>query len=113
EPGAADVSVLEDGSNGAEAAIRVEGQGEFFFEALGILRSAESTLMDFGFENVRSRVHFTTDYIVRPGARHVFIRTLLTLPDAVEGEPPLPLDYYTEPVDVFGRLLGDPTTDAN
>jgi hypothetical protein len=136
EPESVEVTVQKDGSDGVEAAIRVEGEGEFFFEALGVLRSSQETLSDIGFPRVRTRVRFTTDYILRPGARHIFIRTLLRLPDETpEGCPPLDgcqlscengfaeeadgclacacsevltLDYYRDPVNVFGRLLGDP-----
>jgi hypothetical protein len=139
EPETIEVTVLNDGSDGVEAAIRVEGDGEFFFQALGILRSKQAVL-DLLFPNVRTRVRFTTDYIVRPGARHVLMRTRLALGD----EPPLgcppvsacpnpcpdgraqeedgclgcgcsqvvPLDVYSEPVNVFARLLGDNPSEA-
>src|SRR3954466_7549133 len=42
-PQATQVTVLEDGSNGKEAAIRVEGLGAPLFEALGILHNRADT----------------------------------------------------------------------
>jgi hypothetical protein len=134
EPSEMEVSVLKDGSDGKEAAIRVEGQGEFLFEALGVLRSQKSTLEGI-FPNIKTAVRFTTDYILRPGAKHIFIRTRLELGDELpEGCPELdcpsdcpdgraegpdgclvcacsdvlPLTQYQEPQSVFGVILGDP-----
>lgn len=134
EPGQTEVSVLEDGSDGKRAVIRVEGTGEFLFEALGILRSKKA-LLETLFPDVRTAVHFTTDYELRPGWRYVRIHTTLRLGD--ESKPGcadvsgctltcehglaqdadgcvlcecgdnLPLPRYTEPVSVFGTILGD------
>src|SRR5690606_35768914 len=42
EPESVDIRVLEDGSDGEEAVVRVSGDGEFFFEALGVLRSKQA-----------------------------------------------------------------------
>lgn len=133
EPESVDIRVLEDGSNGKEAIVRVEGDGEFLFEALAILRNKQA-LLDVLFPDVRARLHFSTDYILRPGARHMVARTTLTLDDEqLTGCPPLScanecpygraqddggclvcecsdlleLENYTEPVSVFGRILGD------
>ncbi|CAN92601.1 hypothetical protein predicted by Glimmer/Critica [Sorangium cellulosum So ce56] len=134
DPTATDVSVLADGSDGAEAGIRVEGDGEFLFEAIGLLRAQEALLGLF-FPGVRSRIRFRTDYLLHPGDRFVTVRTVLLLDDR---QPPgcepqrscapcpngyrqdpggcltcacsdvLPLDNATAPVSVFGGVLGDP-----
>lgn len=138
EPSEMDVSVLKDGSDGKEAAIRVQGKGEFLFEALGVLRTQQSVLEGI-FPNIKTAVRFTTDYILRPGAKHILIRTRLELGDEVpEGCPALdcpndcpdgraegedgclvcdcsdvlPLTQYSEPKSVFGVILGDPPADA-
>src|ERR1700679_3335247 len=44
DPTLMQVTVLEDGSNGTEAAIRVTGKGTPLFEALGILHTKAETL---------------------------------------------------------------------
>jgi hypothetical protein len=133
EPDRVDIRVIHDGSDGVQATIRVEGDGEFLFEALGILRSKQP-ILDLLFPDVRTRIRFSTDYSVRPGDRHVLARTVLMLPEV---QPPgcapvqcgedcpfglaqdesgclicacseaLPLEKYAEPVSVFGRILGD------
>ncbi len=131
------VRVLEDGSNGTEAAIRVEGVGAPLFEALGILHNKADTLRLL-FPDVKTSFHFRTDYIVRPGERHVLIRTTIALEDpptdlscavtpascgltdcdfGLEGDgqgclvcacsQPLALDQYHGPSSVFGQLFGD------
>ncbi len=137
EPSEMQVSVLADGSDGKEAAIRVEGKGEFLFEALGVLRTQQDTLAGI-FPNVKTEVRFVTDYVLRPGARHVLIRTRLELgDDPPEGCPALdcdnacpdgraegadgclvcdcsdvvPLTQYSEPKSVFGVILGDPPSE--
>jgi hypothetical protein len=134
EPESVDVRVLKDGSDGKQAIIRVEGDGTFLFEALGVIRSHQPALELF-FPNLKTRIHFQTDYILRPGARHLQLRTVLTLGDeAPTGCPSvasctkscpyglagdgdgclsctcgdlLPLDKYTEAVGVFSGMLGD------
>jgi hypothetical protein len=80
DPAMMQVSVLEDGSDGAEAAIRVEGEGAPLFEALGILHQ-KALLLRVLFPDVKTSLRFRTDYIVRPGERHVLIRTTLALED--------------------------------
>jgi hypothetical protein len=138
DPAKMQVSVLEDGSDGKEAAIRVEGEGAPLFEALGILH-AEANTLGLIFEDVKTSLRFRTDYIVRPGERHVLIRTTIVLEDTApgcpidpttctsscefgfEGDPtggygcttcacaePIPLDLYRGPESVFGQIFGDP-----
>jgi hypothetical protein len=139
EPESVDISVLHDGSDGEKAAIRVEGEGEFLFEALGILRSKKA-LVDVLFPGVRTEMRFRTDYFLEPGDRHIRVRTLLTLgDDQPEVCPPLSacpnscsngrvelsdgclgcdcsevlaLDYYDAPASVFGGMLGDSPDEA-
>lgn len=138
DPTATDVSVLADGQDGVEAGIRVEGDGEFLFEAIGLLRAQEDLLGVF-FPDVRTRIRFRTDYTLRPGDRFVTVRTVLLLGDKPPpgcapittcGECPhghkqdssgcltcecsdvLPLDNATAPVSVFGGILGDPPDSA-
>ncbi|WP_437817806.1 PHP domain-containing protein [Sorangium sp. So ce1078] len=138
DPTATDVSVLADGTDGAEAGIRVEGDGEFLFEAIGLLRAQEDLLGLF-FPNVRSRIRFRTDYLLHPGDRFVTVRTVLLLDDrplpgcepqrsceacpngykqdsggclTCECSDVLPLDNATAPVSVFGGVLGDPLDEA-
>jgi hypothetical protein len=138
EPDSVDISVLYDGSDGQRAGIRVEGQGEFLFEALGILRSKKA-LVDVLFPGVRTELRFVTDYVLEPGDRHLFVRTKLLLgDDQPEACPPLSacpndcpdgrtqlsngclacecsdvlaLDNYAESASVFGGILGDTPDD--
>lgn len=139
EPGDVDVRVLKDGSDGAEAIVRVEGDGEFLFEALALLRDS-ADLLNLFFPFVKTRIRFQTDYVLRPGDRHLVMRTTLILTD--KGPPgcpslsgcelapedcefgfqrdentcpicvcsdSLPLEYTSDPISVFGTILGDAT----
>jgi hypothetical protein len=137
DPTLMQVKVLEDGSSGTEAAIRVQGEGAPLFEALGILHNKADELRLL-FPDVKTSFHFRTDYIVRPGERHVLIRTTIALEDAptaagcavtpascnlpscdfgLEGDgngcfvcacsQPIPLDQYHGPSSVFGQIFGD------
>jgi hypothetical protein len=134
EPSEVDVKVEKDGSDGQEAVIRVSGQGEFLFEALGVLRTQQA-LLEGIFPNIKTHIRFVTDYVLRPGARHILIRTRLELGDEpAEGCMPLScpdscpdgraegpdgcltcecssvlsLTQYDAPQSVFGVILGDP-----
>ncbi|MFP6683665.1 MAG: PHP domain-containing protein [Polyangiaceae bacterium] len=134
EPDTVDIRVLKDGSDEKEAVIRVEGDGTFLFKALGVIRSHQPALELF-FPDLKTQIHFRTDYILRPGARHLLMRTVLTLlDDPPSGCPPttsctqncpyglahgddgcpicecsdvLPLEKYTGPAGVFSGMLGD------
>jgi hypothetical protein len=68
------VRVLNDGSDGKEAAIRVEADGSFMFQALGVLHEKRSLLADI-FPDVKTAFHFRTDYILYPGDKHITIVT--------------------------------------
>ncbi|MFO0757197.1 MAG: PHP domain-containing protein [Byssovorax sp.] len=138
-PKANQVTVLADGKDGKEAAIRVDGKADFLFEALGILRN-QKDLLRVLFPDVKTEFLFRTDYILHPGDRHITIRTTLflneepppTCPPApecdlekcpggfksdakgcftCECDEPVPLELYTEPVSVFGEIFGDNQND--
>jgi hypothetical protein len=133
----ADVKVLNDGKDGKEASIRVEGKGAFLFEALSILHD-KADLLSLLFPGIKTVFRFRTDYIVRPGERHVLIRSTVLLDDLVtdgsDGCPDvrgcpaceyglsvddttgcltcacgdaIPLEPYTQPASVFGQIFGD------
>jgi hypothetical protein len=131
---ASDVKVLNDGKDGKEASIRVEGKGAFLFEALAILHDQEALLKAL-FPDIKTAFRFRTDYILRPGERHITMRStvwldypqdsgcpdLSTCPvcdagyamDASTGclsctcNDPLPLEPYTQSESVFGQIFGD------
>lgn len=113
DPESMEVTVVNDGSAGSEAVIRVEGEGAFLFEALTILRR-QADLLSLLFNDLKPAMRFRTDYILRPGDRFVTLRTTLILPKSPEGcpdgascDPALPLDNYTGPADIFLGILGD------
>lgn len=68
------VRVLNDGSDGQEASIRVEADGSFMFQALAVLHEKRSLLSDI-FPDVKTAFHFRTDYILRPGDKHITLQT--------------------------------------
>jgi hypothetical protein len=135
DPEATQVKVVKSGEDGKEAIVRVDGEGAFLFEALGILRSQEA-LLGALFPGIKTRIHFRTDYILRPGDHHVTIKTVLMReepgPDSC-GEPPecdinkceqgfkaddkgcptcecgepLPLDQTQKVTSVFDTIFGD------
>jgi hypothetical protein len=135
------VRVLKDGSDGKEASIRVDGTGAFLFEALAILRN-QKDLLGALFPNIKTQIHFRTDYILRPGDRHVTIKTVLMLeepgPDGCDAPPvcdlnkcergfkadangcptcecgePLQLDQTQGVTSVFDTIFGDNQNTSN
>jgi hypothetical protein len=134
EPEKVDIRVLHDGSDGEKAVIRVEGQGQFLFEALGVLRSKKA-LLEVLFPDVRTDIRFRTDYELRPGWRYIKARTTLSFGDETKQGCPdvsgcalscehglaqspngcvvcecsdlMELPMFTEPVSLFGSILGD------
>lgn len=139
DPKSTEISVLKDGSDGEAAVVRVEGDGEFLYEALAVLRN-QSALLATIFPNVRTNIHFVTDYSLAPGDRFIKIRTELSVTSKDDTSCPgvgscglacehgyaqdqngcrtcecsklLPLDVYDAPHSVFGGILGDtPTID--
>lgn len=136
DPEKLEVKVLRDGKDGKEAAIRVEGEGAFLFEALSILqKGAAGIALDLLFPALKAKLHFRTDYILRPGDRHITLRTTLLSeapPPETCAEPScgdqtcedgfkvdekgcltcecgeaLPLDQFHGPSSVFDGILGD------
>lgn len=139
-PGSTEVKVLKDGSDGKQAAIRVEGSGAFLYEALAVLRN-QGGLLETIFPGVRTELRFVTDYMLAPGDRFIKVRTQIYI---TAGDGPmcsgvgacdldcehgfaqdangcltcacselLPLDVYAEPQSVFGAILGDTPTIAD
>lgn len=90
----AGVSVANDGSDGAPAVVRVEGEAIPLF-----------TL--FAFEGVVGGLHayqFSTDYILEPNASYVKIVTTVTMnPDGADEVVPIP--DTSDPLDVFAHIL--------
>ena len=138
DPNASEVRVLKDGSDGKEAIVRVEGDGEFLYEALAILRN-QAPLLEGIFPHVRTEIHFITDYSLAPGDRFIKIHTELrviakdapTCPglgttcdkkcdhgfaqdanacSTCECSDLLPLEVYDGSHSVFGGILGDTPT---
>jgi len=141
DPRATQVKVLKTGEDGKEASIRVDGEGAFLFEALAILRN-QKDLLGALFPNVKTQIHFRTDYILRPGDRHVTIKTVLLLeepgPDGCDKPPecdlnaceqgfkaddkgcptcecgePLQLDQTQKVTSVFDTIFGDNQNTSN
>ncbi len=90
-PTGSEISVVRDGKDGAEAAIRVEGNGYAMLHSLYALRDNLEVLNAIGFKDVKTDVRFQTDYIVRPGEQFVRMVTRVILKD-----PPAEGDACTD-----------------
>ncbi|GEM_PF-1308080 len=76
------VKVVNDGSDGKEAIVRVEGDGYAMIYALYALRANKQLLQDVvQFKNVQANVWFSTDYSLRPGESFVRMKTTVRLPE--------------------------------
>jgi hypothetical protein len=91
------VRVLKDGSDGQEASIRVEADGSFMFQALAVL-DQKRALLNGIFPGVKTGFHFRTDYILRPGDKHITIQTTAILTD--QGGP-----GCSNPADMCGDMI--------
>ncbi len=139
-PDSTEVTVLNDGSDGKVATIRVAGDGAFLYEALAVLKN-QGALVESIFPQVRTSIRFVTDYSLAPGDRHIKIRTALyiTSKDGPQCSGVgscqlicehgfaqddngcrtcacselLPLEIYDQPKSVFGVMLGDTPTIAD
>lgn len=80
-PMASEVNVLHDGTDGKEAAIRVEGKGYAMLHSLYVMRDRKDTLESLGFKDIKAEVRFQTDYILRPGEQFVRMVTRIILDD--------------------------------
>ena len=69
-PDSTRITIVDDGSDGTRAVIRVAGDGAFFIDALEVLR-VEFLLGIFN--NVKMHLRFETDYILEPGKPYVRI----------------------------------------
>ena len=86
KPGGADISVVNDGSDGSAAILRVSGEGAFFLHALGVLEELlENDVLKELFEDVRIHLKFETDYILEPGASYVRMVTRISRLGSSEG----------------------------
>ncbi len=80
-PMTSEVKVLNDGSDGKEASIRVEGKGYAMLHSLYVMRDRKDTLESLGFKDIKAEVSFQTDYILRPGEQFVRMVTRILLDD--------------------------------
>ncbi|MBD88812.1 MAG: hypothetical protein CL940_00550 [Deltaproteobacteria bacterium] len=86
KPGGTDISVVNDGSDGKAAIVRVSAEGAFFLHALGVLEELlENEVLKELFEDVRIHLRFETDYILEPGASYVRMVTRATRIGSSEG----------------------------
>jgi hypothetical protein len=98
------VRVLEDGSDGQEASIRVEADGSFMFQALAVLHQKRELLSAL-FPDVKTAFHFRTDYILRPGDKHITIQTTAILAD-------LPRSMCPDPATLCGGTMCATSSDC-
>lgn len=101
-----DVRIIEDGSDGGPAVVRVVGHAEPFMTLLGALWGLVGA-PDF---------HLVTDYIAEPGVPWIRIRTTAIVDWDGEGELPIegePVDYFDDGLPVLdwavesGLVLGE------
>ena len=79
------VSVHNDGSDGKEATIRVEGSGYAMLHSLYVIRDNKKLLEDvLQLKDIKANVRFVTDYTVRPGESFVRMKTRIILTDKVD-----------------------------
>ncbi len=97
-----EVQILNDGSDGNAAIIRVDAADEPFLSALGLLWSLVS----------HPEMRLTTDYILEPDADVLLMRTTVTILGSEEVVPMSELSEAavlagsTEPVDIIGTATG-------
>lgn len=128
------ITIVNDGSDGTETRLRVECDGTFLFNFLTDLLN--DPLVQNLVKGIKVNFGIRTDYILRPGARHIVLETTLILPpvkktgcaaldqcpavcetghkvDPASGcsicdcETPLSMLPLTEPTPVFDRITGD------
>lgn len=122
------VDVLSDGSDGAEARIRVTGRSSLIFQSIGLLFSFAGNI---GIPaEVQGDFCFRTDYVLRPGRRVIVVETTLTgrpsgvaptdadpdvcsIPPAPDGSDVLDLDglVAADTPGVFDVVLGEAAPD--
>ncbi|HAN31446.1 MAG TPA: hypothetical protein DCQ06_07595 [Myxococcales bacterium] len=78
------VSVVNDGSDGKEATVRVEGSGYAMLHDLYVIRDNKKLLEDvLQLKDIKANVRFVTDYTVRPGESFVRMKTRIIMTDSV------------------------------
>ena len=75
-PEAMDVTIVDDGSSGERAVIRVSAEGEYFLSALSVLDQLTAFFPDAAFS-----LNLQTDYILEPGKNYVKMVTTATRTD--------------------------------
>jgi len=73
------VSVLHDGRDGKQAAIRVEGAGHAMIHVLYAIKKFKSTIELLQFKDLKPDVWFRTDYILEPGKSYVRMKTTVRI----------------------------------
>ncbi len=106
-PDVDDVRVINDGSDGEAAIVRVSGETGVFLEALSVLKG---DLLKTLFPNAKFELRIETDYILEPGKSYVRIKSRAYRTD-VDPLPTdadiLPLPNLTESLPIFTAALGD------
>lgn len=105
-PDEGDVTIINDGSDGNAAIVRVTGEAGVFLEALSILRSDLLALL---FPGVRFTFRIETDYILEPGKPWVRIKSTAyrTDPEApTDIAEALPLPSIDATLPIFQAILG-------
>lgn len=105
-PDEGDVTLINDGSDGNAAIVRVSGEAGVFLEALSILRSDLLALL---FPGVRFTFRIETDYILEPGKPYVRIKSTAyrTDPEApTEIGEALALPSIDQTLPIFQAILG-------
>jgi len=106
-PAAGGVTIVNDGSDGQAAIVRVTGDAGVFLEALSLLRG---DLLAALFPGTRFQLRIETDYILEPGARWLEMKSTAyrTDPDAPNpiGDA-MTLPAVGAPTSVFETILGN------
>ena len=105
-PDEGDVTIINDGSDGNAAIVRVTGEAGVFLEALSILRGELLALL---FPGVRFDFRIETDYILEPGKPWVKIRSTAYRTDADAPNPvgeALPMPSIDATIPIFQAILG-------
>jgi hypothetical protein len=80
-PDDTDVEIIQDGSDGQAAIIRVSGDGAFFMDALNVFHAPEIRTL---FGDVKIYLHIETDYILEPGKSYVRMVSRATRMDPLD-----------------------------
>ncbi|MCB9788148.1 MAG: PHP domain-containing protein [Deltaproteobacteria bacterium] len=132
-PDESEISIIQDGSDGESAVVRVTGEGQFILDALRVFQDEALSLF---FGNLKTHLEVSTDYILEPGKPYVRMVSTARRSEAPtscdanftcdldcagglrfdsDGCPvcqcstdePLPLENFRESQPLFLGLLGD------